>query len=164
MQRDEGSGRGARRTLVAIVVAAAAVAIDQLTKHWAVSRLSAGESVSFWGGQLHLARNSGVAFGLLPDGGWAAFVAFGLLLMIGRRYWRSPSPVEAAAAGLLVGGAAGNLIDRLFRGDGGLGHVVDFIDVGWWPTWNVADACLAIAGVLLLAAGRTATALRAGPQ
>jgi signal peptidase II len=60
--------------------------------------------------------------------------------------------VAAVAVGLVVGGAAGNILDRLFRsGDGFLkGEVVDFIDLQWWPVFNVADAAVVIGGILLL--------------
>ena len=66
----------------------------------------------------------------------ALFVVVGLLVSIGR----STSPVYPFAVGLIIGGAVGNLVDRLFRSTGWLrGGVIDFIDVQWWPIFNVAD-------------------------
>ena len=58
----------------------------------------------------------------------------------------------AVSAGLIAGGAIGNLADRAFRGDDGFLHgaVVDFIDVQWWPVFNIADACIVVGAVLLV--------------
>jgi signal peptidase II len=65
---------------------------------------------------------------------------------------RNGSTVAAVAVGLVIGGAAGNVADRLFRSGNGFlgGEVVDFIDLQWWPVFNVADACVVIGGALLL--------------
>jgi len=62
------------------------------------------------------------------------------------------STLSAVAVGLVVGGAAGNVVDRIFRSGSGFlgGEVVDFIDFQWWPVFNVADACIVIGGILLV--------------
>jgi signal peptidase II len=77
----------------------------------------------------------------------ALIVVVGLLVSIGRQ----SSPLYTPAVGLIVGGAVGNLIDRLFRSPGWFrGGVVDFIDVQWWPIFNVADIGVTVGGALLL--------------
>ena len=136
----------------ALVVAAVVVAIDQLTKHWAVNELD-DRTIDLIGSlRLNLAFNTGMAFsqgtGVGPVIGVVALlVVVGLLVWIGR----AGSPLYAPAVGLIVGGALGNLIDRLFRAPGWLrGGVVDFIDVQWWPIFNVADIGVTVGGVLLL--------------
>ena len=78
---------------------------------------------------------------------------------------RSTRHVGAVALGLVLGGAAGNLLDRLFREGSGFlgGGVVDFIDLQWWPIFNVADAAVTIGGLLLVfvVAPRAVTAVEA---
>jgi signal peptidase II len=137
---------------VAGAVAAVVVAVDQATKSWAVHRLAHGDIHVVWKLDLVLTYNSGASFSLAQ--GWApviaavAVVAVVLLLAVARRV-RSDS--VAVALGLVVGGALGNLIDRVVRGHHGA--VVDFIALHFWPTFNVADSCIvvgAIASALLL--------------
>ena len=83
----------------------------------------------------------------------ALFVIVGLLITVGR----STSRWYPLAVGLIIGGALGNVIDRLVRGEGWLrGGVVDFIDVQWWPIFNVADIAVSVGGVLLLLTSLTA--------
>jgi signal peptidase II len=74
-------------------------------------------------------------------------VVVGLLITIGR----TSSPLYTPAVGLIIGGAVGNIVDRLFRSPGWFrGGVVDFIDVQWWPIFNVADIAVTVGGTLLL--------------
>ena len=102
--------------------------------------------------RFNLAFNTGMAFsrgtGIGPVIGVVAlFVVVGLLISIGR----ATSPLYTPAVGLIIGGAVGNLVDRLFRSPGWFrGGVVDFIDVQWWPIFNVADICVTVGGTLLL--------------
>jgi signal peptidase II len=134
-----------------VAVAAAALLADQLTKQIAVSQLGYGESVDVVGPlSIHHVRNPGIAFGLFPT--WAGVVtiltAVAVLWMVGY-FARSGArhPVLPVALGLLIGGAAGNLVDRLR-----LGHVTDFLDLSYWPAFNLADMFI-VAGVgILLAA------------
>ncbi len=72
----------------------------------------------------------------------------------------SRTTLGAVAAGLIAGGAVGNLLDRAFRGDQGFLHggVVDFIDLQWWPVFNVADACVVVGALLLVVASFRAPA------
>jgi signal peptidase II len=137
-----------------LVLAAVVLAADQLTKHWAVSHLSDGHAVHvLWTLRFHLTFNSGMAFsrgrGLGPIIGVVALLVVVVLLLSLRR---QGSKLATVAVALVIGGAAGNVADRLFRsGDGFLrGEVIDFIDLQWWPVFNLADAALVVGGVLLV--------------
>jgi signal peptidase II len=134
-------------------VAAAVVVVDQLTKTWALRALQDGPIELFWTLQFNLTFNTGAAFSRFPGLGpyigiLAAVVAVGLLWS-GRTV---PTRTGAVAVGLIFGGAVGNLIDRAVRaGDGFLGGgVVDFIDVQWYPIFNVADMGVVLGALLLL--------------
>lgn len=141
---------------VAYVLMAIIIFFDQLTKHWSLNALSSGKTIKiFWTLQLNLVFNSGMAFsqgqgvgriiGVLAIG-----VVIGLLISL-----RKPmSLVTTIGTGLLVGGASGNILDRMFRGNGWMGGaVVDFIDLQWFPVFNVADSAVTIgAGFLILGA------------
>lgn len=139
------------RQLLIPAVAAAVVVVDQLTKTWAEHHLHPSRHVI---GPVNLiyTLNSGAAFslgtGVTPI---VEIVVVGLvvwLLAISRRASRDASAAIGVGLGLLVGGALGNLADRLFRHHGGA--VVDFIQaVSWWPVFNVADASIVV-GVILL--------------
>jgi signal peptidase II len=136
---------------VSLLVAAAIVTIDQLTKHWAVDSLSDGRSRHVvWTLQWNLAYNTGMAFsrgrGLGPV---IALLALLVVIVLVVSTARVESPTARVAAGLLIGGALGNLVDRVFRGRGWLhGAVIDFIDVQWWPIFNVADIAVSAGAVL----------------
>jgi signal peptidase II len=133
-------------------VAAAVLAADQLTKWWAVETLDTRTIDVVWTLRLHLTINYGSAFSLARGRGAVisllALVVVALLLRSGRYATR---PGMAVAIGLVFGGALGNLIDRAFReGDGFLGGgVVDFIDLQWWPVFNIADAAIVVGALLL---------------
>jgi len=128
------------------------VAFDQITKHWAVSRLNDGRVVDVLGSlRFNLSFNNGMAFsqgtGVGPIIGVLGMIVVTYLLVGMRR----SSLSSAVFVGLVAGGAAGNIVDRLFRGDAWLhGAVVDFIDLQWWPVFNVADAAICIGGALLV--------------
>ena len=134
-------------------VAAAVLAADQLTKWWAVETLDTRTIDVVWTLRLHLTINYGSAFSVAPGRGAVisllALVVVAVLLRSGRYATR---PGMAVAIGLVFGGALGNLIDRAFReGDGLLGGgVVDFIDLQWWPVFNIADAAIVVGALLLL--------------
>ena len=145
------------------MVAAIVIVLDQLTKHWAINRLSDGQDIDVIGSlRFNLAFNSGMAFsrgeGLGPIIGVVAVVVVAVLL-VGLR--REGSRLGDIASGMVIGGALGNVVDRLFRGDGWFhGSVIDFIDLQWWPIFNVADMAITVGGLLLvfgsLAASRPA--------
>lgn len=141
------------RLRLTMAIALAVIAIDQLTKHWAVNAL-ADELPRhvIWTLQWNLSFNSGMAFskgqGIGPIIGLVAVIVV-VIILLGVR--KNSNPVVAIAAGFVVGGALGNLADRLFRGDGWLhGSVVDFIDFRWFPIFNVADMAVNVGGVLFV--------------
>jgi len=153
------SGRHRPPTLF-YVLAAAVLAVDQASKLAVITRLPPHQPLHLIDGYLDLTyvTNTGGAFGLMP---WAtpmlAVVACAvavLLLAHGRRLAQAGVLVEAAAA-LLLGGALGNLIDRVR-----LGHVVDFVDVHFWPVFNIADIGITAGALLLVVA--TLLTVRAG--
>lgn len=135
--------------LTAILILAA----DQLSKHIIQQRLAPGE---FWIPLPSLGRlfrisyvtNTGAAFGLFPShGGIFVVVALAVVVFIVVYYPHLPAdcwPMHLSL-GLQLGGAMGNLVDRLR-----LGHVVDFVDVGFWPVFNLADGAL-VTSVIILA-------------
>jgi signal peptidase II len=132
-------------------VALAAVLADQLTKALVIRKLEVGDSIDIAGPfTIHHVHNSGIAFGLFST--WADVVT---LLTAGAVIWmvayfaRSGArhPVLPVALGLLIGGSAGNLIDRIR-----LGHVTDFLDLRWWPAFNLADSFIVTGVIVLLVA------------
>jgi signal peptidase II len=125
------------------------VLVDQLTKSWAVSRLSQGPIHVVGSLDLQLQRNTGSAFSLFQGEVVIlviiAVILVGVLLVMAGR---APTSGRAVILGLILGGALGNLADRLFRG--GNGAVIDFIALHVWPTFNVADSCIVVGCVLLV--------------
>ena len=136
-----------------LAVAAVIVLVDQLTKIWAVSALSDGP-VEVIGSllQFRLTRNPGGAFSLLTGlTPVLAVLAVVMVAYIVRTTRRTADVVMAYSLALVLGGAVGNLVDRLVRSPGFLrGEVVDFIKVPNWPTFNIADSAITI-GVILIA-------------
>ncbi len=136
-----------RRLLLAGAVAAVVVAVDQASKTWAVDRLSRGTIHVVWKLDFQLAYNSGAAFsfaqGWAPVLGGVAVVA--VIVMLGA-VRRVQSTALTVALGLVVGGAVGNLADRVLRSNHGA--VIDFIALHFWPTFNVADSCIVVGGIL----------------
>jgi len=145
--------RPAHRLRLTFAIALAVLVLDQLTKHWAVNALSDGRSRHVvWTLHWNLSFNSGMAFskgqGVGPIIGLLAIVVV-VVILLGSR--GNTSKVVGVAAGFVVGGALGNLTDRLFRGDGWLhGSVIDFIDFRWFPIFNVADIGVNVGGVLFV--------------
>jgi signal peptidase II len=143
-----------QRWLVPGAIGAAALAADQLAKRWAVAALGPqpGDRVlPLIGDWLNLVygQNTGVAFGMfqnMPQ----LFTVTSILITAGAIYayvahLPNRSRWVQTAAGLILGGAIGNIIDRLRHG-----YVVDFIQVGWWPVFNLADSAISV-GVIMLA-------------
>jgi signal peptidase II len=145
--------RRATRWGLFIAIAVAVVVLDQLTKSWLVANVQPGGAIEIVGDWLRLihGRNDGGLFGLF--GGSAAVLAIASLGVIGlivAYHARSkPNVVLSIALGLLLGGAIGNLIDRLR-----FGYVIDFVDAGIgtlrFYTFNVADSAISIAILLLI--------------
>jgi signal peptidase II len=128
------------------------VVVDQLTKWWALEALADGPVELFWTLRLRLVFNQGAAFGLgsrfAPLIAIAALVIVGVLLRSDRLLATRWGAIGVA---LVAGGAIGNLVDRAFRPPGGFlgGAVVDFVDLQWWPVFNVADVAVTSGAVVL---------------
>ncbi|MEN6391731.1 MAG: signal peptidase II [Syntrophomonas sp.] len=124
------------------------VILDQLSK-WAIKTyMAVGQSVPLVKGFLSLTyvQNQGAAFGMLQGKTILLLIcSIAVLATVIIMNWRrSLPPAWQMLTGLVAGGAAGNLIDRL-----GWGYVVDFLDLGWWPVFNVADSALCCAVVFI---------------
>lgn len=139
--------------LALVMVAMPVYVADQLTKAWASSNLQPSQPRELIGSvlQLNLIHNSGAAFSIGTGATWiltviaSAVVVFVLIIArrLGSRGW-------TLALGLLLGGALGNLTDRVFRAPGpGRGHVVDFLQLPHYPIFNLADSAIVSAAVLI---------------
>lgn len=145
---------GRRRLPVILALLAGLVlAVDQGTKTWAVAALSGRGPVDVVGGllRLQLVRNPGAAFSFATGMTWVfTIIAVTVVMVIVRVSRKLGSLTWSIALGLLLGGALGNLTDRLLRAPGfGVGHVVDFLELPHWPVFNVADMCVDSAAVLI---------------
>jgi signal peptidase II len=149
--------RRRRASWLLAALAAGVVLVDQVTKQLAVANLADAEPVRLLGGALYLVHttNSGAAFNLGSGYTWVfPVIAFVVIGWIGWMTLRLRSLAWAVALGLVLGGAMGNLVDRLFRSPGPFqGEVVDMISLfdpygRVWPVFNIADSSLVI-GVLL---------------
>jgi signal peptidase II len=143
-----------KRLLVVLALAAVIIGLDQGTKQWALSGLADGRTVTLPTGFIHLNLlvNAGAAFSFATGETWFITVcATAAVLAIPWFAFRARSWLLVVALGLLLGGAAGNLIDRLARAPGpGRGRVVDFIDYHGWFTGNVADIAIVVSAALLI--------------
>jgi signal peptidase II len=148
-----------RRVTLLAAVALAALAADLISKVLAVAQLQGREPVRLAGGALYLVlyRNSGAAFSLATGMTWLlTLIAIGVVGAIVRLAPRLRSAGWAVGLGLILGGAAGNLGDRLFRAPGPLrGRVVDFLSVfapdgSVFPVFNIADSSICVGGALLV--------------
>ena len=131
----------------ALLVFGCVVGLDQLTKHTVATGVAPGEVRKFLPAiNLVHVRNKGVAFGVFPGGGPLVLVLtlVALALLVGYLALRPQRPYLWVPTGLLVGGAVGNLIDRVASG-----QVIDFIKLPLWPAFNIADIAVTF-GVLAL--------------
>ncbi len=145
------------RALVLLgVVAAGILALDQFAKYLIVANLEVGELVPVLGEilQFHFVKNSGAAFSLASGFTWIlSIVAVGVIVAIVIFAKRIKSTAWAWMIGLLLGGALGNVMDRLFREPSfGMGHVIDFLQIWGFPAiFNIADVAICTAmGLFLL--------------
>jgi signal peptidase II len=141
-----------RPSWLLFTVALAVLALDACTKTLVESRLAEGESLRLIPGALYLTHttNTGGAFGLSTGTPWF----FGLVsaVVVLSIIWNARSVTSrwrAACLGLILGGASGNLVDRLLGGPMFSGQVVDFIDVRVWPVFNLADSAIVVGTVML---------------
>ncbi|AVM00973.1 signal peptidase II [Gordonia iterans] len=136
--------------LIAVVIYLA----DLLTKTLAVRYLDPAAPTEIIGDvvTLRLIRNSGAAFSMATGYTWVlTIIALAVVVAIVKFSGRLGSTAWAIGLGLVLGGALGNLTDRFFREPGPMrGHVVDFVSVGWWPVFNVADSAVVCGAVLLV--------------
>jgi signal peptidase II len=141
---------GPAQWLSLLLVAAAAVAADQLTKQIVARALTLGDAVELAGPlSIHHVHNSGIAFGLFSSATSIVIaltgVAVACLVLFFARSGRR-HPLLPVALGLVLGGSVSNLLDRVR-----LGHVTDFIDLRYWPAFNLADTFIVVGvGILLL--------------
>jgi signal peptidase II len=142
---------GALQWLALASIAFAALAADQLTKQIVTSRLGLDEGVHvlgpFW---IHHVQNSGIAFGLFASATPVVIVLTGIAVTWMLVYFaRSGArhPVLPVALGLVIGGSVSNLLDRVR-----LGYVTDFLDLRYWPAFNLADSFIVIGVLMLLGA------------
>ncbi|MEV0681363.1 signal peptidase II [Actinosynnema sp. NPDC050436] len=147
------------RVALLAAIAPVVLALDVATKVVAVEQLEGREPVELLGGLVYLSflRNSGAAFGLAE--GWTVILALIAVGVVGFILWiarKLRSVGWAVGLGLVLGGAAGNLVDRLFRSPGPLrGHVVDFISVvepygTFFPVFNIADSGICVGGAIIV--------------
>lgn len=144
------------RSLLIFLPAALVLTADQLTKVWLRSHLLVGETL-FEAGIFSITRvppNTGAAFGLFRGGApvliivaFIFIILFLLYVFVFHRHFPSlDNNWNNLAFGLILGGTVGNLVDRL---NTSLGGVTDFISIGWWPSFNVADSAITVGAVLL---------------
>ncbi|MFE5701022.1 MULTISPECIES: signal peptidase II [Rhodococcus] len=160
--RNDGDTSGAvaprpakhQRRLLLFAIAGTILATDLLTKILAVANIEPGRPVWLIGDlvSLRLVRNPGAAFSMATGMTWLlTLVAVGVVIGVVRIGRTLRSPWWALGLGLVLGGALGNLVDRFFRAPGVMqGHVVDFVSVGWWPVFNVADSAIVCGAILLV--------------
>jgi signal peptidase II len=165
IDREGSRVRAAPRTPAAlgraIVVMAIVIGLDRLTKHLVNTGIPLGDSHKFLPGiQLVHIRNSGVAFGVFSGGGTLvlALTLVALVAIIGYFLLRPTRPGLWLPTGLLVGGAIGNLIDRIISGS-----VTDFIKLPDWPAFNVSDMAITIGVLALLYVLEGPATRRSGP-
>jgi signal peptidase II len=144
-----------RRVGLLLGVASLVVAADVISKVMVVARIPEYTYVHLIGNLLQLTqvRNGGAAFNIGGTSNTIVFtaIAVGVVIYILRGASNLRSTAWAVTLGLLLGGATGNLVDRIFRAPGPFrGDVVDWIELPHWPTFNVADSCIVCAGVLVV--------------
>ncbi|CAN5616560.1 N/A [soil metagenome] len=137
-------------------IAAAVVALDQVTKDLALRYLAEGPINLVPGAlTLRLTYNSGGAFGLL-QGLPGVFLVLSLVITVGILLWARNVEERSwgVPLGLILGGGVGNVVDRVFRSTGG--RVVDFVDLHVWPVFNLADSAIVVGvGVILVLSARS---------
>ena len=145
--------RRLRDALIFLLPAAVVIPLDQLTKFWVKQAIPLGGSVPESGFfRITHVQNTGAAFGIFPDSipvlavvsAIGALVVLWLGLFMNRRFEFLNSKISLIALGLVLGGILGNFIDRAF-----IGYVTDFLKMGAWPDYNVADASEVVGSIIL---------------
>ena len=144
-------GAGPSQWLALVAIALAAVAADQLTKHIVASQLALDDGVHVLGPLwIRHVQNSGIAFGLFSQATAVVIVLTAIAVAWMLAFFARAGarhPILPVALGLLIGGSVSNLADRVR-----LGHVTDFIDLRWWPAFNLADTFIVVGVLVLLGA------------
>ncbi|GAB4536762.1 MAG: signal peptidase II [Anaerolineae bacterium] len=153
LEKEQRTSLPGRSLIFLVVVGVVVLALDQLTKVWVLTSLPEGGWWSPLPGLWRVIRithitNSGAAFGIFPNQGnffIIVAVVVALAIVLYYRYLPTGNWLVRLSLGLQLGGAIGNLLDRIRYG-----HVVDFVDIGFWPIFNVADLAI-VTGVGILA-------------
>ena len=165
---DPATAQRPRRIRLLLIIAASVLVADLASKTIVVATLSDRAPIRLLGGLLTLRvlRNSGAAFSIGTSMTFVfSVIAVGVIIAILRTARRLRSIPWAITLGLLLGGAAGNLGDRIFRSPGPFrGHVVDWIQLPHWPVFNVADSCIVCGGVLAVLLAARGVSLEGGRQ
>ena len=139
---------------IALPVAATVVVVDQLTKAWAESTLVEHVRQPFLGTilQLHLLYNPGAAFSMFTNATWVfALFSTSICVAILLNAHKVRHTLWQVALGGVLGGAAGNLVDRLTNSPGfGRGLVVDFLELPYWPVFNIADSSVVVSATAMV--------------
>jgi signal peptidase II len=141
------------RAATIAVISLALLVVDQIAKVWAASALDHHTIHVVWKLRLNLVRNPGTAFSLGEGKGPLLGLIACIVVVVLIRLARQPRTlVSAVGIALILGGAVGNVVDRLVRAPHGFmtGHVVDFIDFQFWPVFNVADMGVTCGIILVL--------------
>lgn len=137
------------------LIIAAVVIADQASKNWALNSLSDGRTIDLvWTLRFNLVFNSGMAFSKGQGlGRLIGLLAIGVAVWLWFGLQKATSRLSVIGTSMLIGGALGNVVDRMFRGEKWLaGAVVDFIDLQWFPVFNVADSAVTVGAAVLIIA------------
>lgn len=137
------------------LIIASVVIADQASKNWALNSLSDGRTIDLvWTLRFNLVFNSGMAFSKGQGlGRLIGLLAIGVAVWLWFSLRKATSRLSVIGTSMLIGGALGNVVDRMFRGEKWLaGAVVDFIDLQWFPVFNVADSAVTVGAAVLIIA------------
>ncbi len=135
---------------LALCISLGILIVDQISKNWVLSHLQAGKTIPVIKGIFHLSfvQNTGIAFGLFQNAN-LFFLITSFIIMLGVIYTLLHTGKDEkklhVLLGMVLGGAMGNIVDRIF-----LGYVVDFLDFRIWPVFNVADSAITLAIIGLI--------------
>jgi signal peptidase II len=141
------TGQTPKLIIVAVVIA------DQATKNWALNSLSDGRTIDLvWTLRFNLVFNSGMAFSQGQGlGRLIGLLAIGVAVWLWLSLKKASTNLSLVGTAMLIGGALGNVVDRLFRGEKWLaGSVIDFIDLQWFPVFNIADSAVTLGAAMLI--------------
>ena len=141
------AGQTPKLIIVAVVIA------DQATKNWALNSLSDGRTIDlFWTWRFNVVFNSGMAFSQGQGlGRLIGLLAIGVAVWLWSSLKKVSTNLSLVGTAMLIGGALGNVVDRLFRGEKWLaGSVIDFIDLQWFPVFNIADSAVTLGAAMLI--------------